>query len=99
MPLENYSSYLNENGIYVENWQNGDMTKNDMINIIEQAQKGNAWKKRIMTSYLGYSRASNLRFTHNEIINADKNNHKWIKQHATRYNELANEYLGKNNLT
>jgi radical SAM superfamily enzyme YgiQ (UPF0313 family) len=88
----------NANGIYVEDWQNGDMSKLDMINIIERAQQGNAWKKRIMTSYLGYSRASNLRFTHNEIRSADKNNHKWIQQHAIRYNELASEYLRKNDL-
>ena len=88
----------NANGIYVEDWQNGDMTKSNMINIIEQAQKGSAWQKRIMTSYLGYSRASNLGFTHKEIISADKNNTKWIKQHANNYKQLASEYLRKNNL-
>jgi len=88
----------NTNGIYVEDWKNGDMTKLDMINIIEQAQQGSAWQKRIMTSYLGYSRASNLRFTHKEIISADKNNTLWIEQHASNYKTLANEYLRKNNL-
>jgi hypothetical protein len=88
----------NDKGIYVEEWQNGDMTKTAMINIIEEAQKSPAWQKRIMTSYLGYSRCSNLGFTHNELINANKYNVKWIKDHANRYNKLAKEYLRKNNL-
>tara|TARA_R100000734_G_C3276361_1_gene71090 strand:- start:411 stop:569 length:159 start_codon:yes stop_codon:yes gene_type:complete len=51
-----------------------------------------------MTSYLGYSRASNLGFSHKEIIAADKNNKSWIKDHASKYKSLATEYLGKNNL-
>jgi hypothetical protein len=74
------------------------MTKSDMINIIEEAQKREAWQRRIMTSYLGYSRCSNLGFTHNELINANKYNTTWIKQHADRYNALAKDYLRKNNL-
>jgi hypothetical protein len=74
------------------------MTKTAMINIIEEAQKSPAWQKRIMTSYLGYSRCSNLGFTHNELINANKYNTTWIKQHADSYKKIANEYLRKNNL-
>jgi len=83
-------------GIYVEEWQNGDMTKNAMINIIEQAQSSPAWQKRIMTSYLGYSRCRNLGFTYDELYVANKYNTKWIQDHAEKYNMIANEYLRKN---
>ena len=87
-----------QRGIYQEEWQNGDMTKSDMINIIEEAQKREAWQRRIMTSYLGYSRCSNLGFSHQELIKANKHNKVWIDQHADRYNTLAKDYLRKNNL-
>lgn len=88
----------NQNGIYVEEWQNGDMSKSAMINIIEQAQSDPAWQKRIMTSYLGYSRCRNLGFTYDELFVADKHNKKWIQEHAERYNNLATQYLRKQNL-
>jgi hypothetical protein len=88
----------NERGIYTEEWHNGDMTKSAMINIIEQAQTGISWQKRVMTSYLGYSRCRNLGFTFKELYVADKNNTKWIEDHAIRYNDLATEYLRKQNL-
>lgn len=87
-----------QRGIYVEEWYNGDMSKTAMINIIEQAQNSTSWQKRIMTSYLGYSRCRNLGFTFEELYVADKNNSKWINDHAVKYNELATKYLRKHNL-
>lgn len=94
----NISMELNTNGVYTEDWSNGDMTKSALIELIEDTQKSDAWQRRIMTSYLGYSRCSNLGFNHNELLNANKNNKAWINQHAINYRNLANKYLQKNGI-
>jgi hypothetical protein len=89
---------LNDNGYYVEDWSNGDVTKSKMIELIEQAQDSESWKKRLMTSYLGYSRCSNLGFTHDELRAANKYNQWWINEHASRYRALADRYLKLNKI-
>lgn len=94
----NISMELNTNGVYTEDWSNGDMTKSALIELIEHTQKSDAWQRRLMTSYLGYSRCSNLGFNHRELLSANKNNKLWIKQHADNYKKLANIYLQKSSL-
>jgi hypothetical protein len=69
-----------------------------MIQLIEQTQNSESWKRRLMTSYLGYSRCSNLGFTHDELRSANKYNQQWIIEHAVRYRSLANKYLARNNI-
>ena len=92
------SMELNNNGVYIEDWSNKNMTKSALIEMIEETQKSDAWQRRIMTSYLGYSRCSNLGFNHRELLSANKNNKTWIRQHADNYKSLANIYLQKNGL-
>ena len=69
----------NDKGDYVEEWSNGDMTKYKIIKLIEQAQTSELWKKRLMTSYVNYSRCSNLGFSHKEMLHANKYNLQWIQ--------------------
>lgn len=88
----------NKKGYYVEDWVNEDMKKSELITMIEDSQKGQAWQRRLMTSYLGYSRCSNLGFTHEELIRADKNNLTWIREHAEKYRSLGELHLSKNKL-
>lgn len=92
------SMSLNTSGYYVEDWTNGDVSKSKMIELIERAQNSESWKRRLMTSYLGYSRCSNLGFTHNELRSANKHNQWWINEHASRYRNMANKYLTLNNI-
>jgi hypothetical protein len=92
------SMELSESGVYIEEWKNGDMSRSKMIQLIEQTQNSESWKRRLMTSYLGYSRCSNLGFTHDELRSANKYNQQWIIEHAVRYRSLANKYLARNNI-
>ena len=92
------SMSLNTSGYYVEDWTNGDISKSKMIELIEHAQNSESWKRRLMTSYLGYSRCSNLGFTHDELRSANKYNQWWINEHASRYRNMANKYLTLNNI-
>ena len=89
---------LNSKGYYTEDWHNKDMSKSVLIKLIEEEQAGEAWKRRLMTSYLNYSRCSNLGFDHNSLLSANKYNTKWIEEHARRYIELGAKYLEKNKL-
>jgi hypothetical protein len=92
------SMELSESGVYIEEWKNGDMARSKMIRLIEQTQNSESWKRRLMTSYLGYSRCSNLGFTHDELRSANKYNQQWIVEHAVRYRSLASKYLTRNNI-
>ena len=89
---------LNNKGYYTEDWYNNDMSKSVLIKLIEEEQAGEAWQRRLMTSYLNYSRSSNLGFDHDSLLVANKYNTEWINEHARRYIELGTKHLEKNNL-
>jgi radical SAM superfamily enzyme YgiQ (UPF0313 family) len=89
---------LNSKGYYTEDWYNNDMSKSVVIKLIEEEQTGEAWQRRLMTSYLNYSRSSNLGFDHDDLLVANKYNTEWINEHARRYIELGTKYLKINKL-
>jgi radical SAM superfamily enzyme YgiQ (UPF0313 family) len=80
---------------YTENWTHGNFSKARAIELIEEYQQSQPWKRRVLTTYHGYSRMHNLGFGHDEILKMNHENESWIDSMAQRYREKSNHYLSK----
>lgn len=84
-----------KNDRYVENWVEGHFSKMQAIEMIEDFQRSPLWKKRLMTTYHGYSRVRNLGFHHSDILKMNHEDEAWIDAMAARYRQKSDIYLEK----
>lgn len=89
-----YNVEISKHGsIYKEEWSQGSFSKSQAIELIEEFQRSESWKKRSLATYHGYSRSKNLGFSHDEILNMNHMNDGWIDTMSDRYKQKANTYL------
>ncbi|MAV89807.1 MAG: hypothetical protein CL676_00185 [Bdellovibrionaceae bacterium] len=82
-------------GRTVENWLQTEtgLTKFKCVELLEEFQKGEAWKNRLIGAAYSYMRCRNLGFSHEENLLSTANNNEFIETAIERYKELGEKYF------